>query len=275
MKDTIKAVPVLTLTTKGLNPTCLNNDGKIDLTVSKGTITNFAWSNSSTNLTGNGIVIASLAADKYTVTATLANTCKVVDTITLIPAKKIILTATPTSPLCIKNDGKIDLQTSESQIATYTWTSGTNTKSGNFINIKDLESGVYKITATLISGCTVTTTSDVLATPALDLKATATNPICIGTSSGTVILTIGKSNVASYVWSDGTKTGNGNGANVTGLTSGNYTFTVTVANGCVDKTTTVLADPKAITSALKKRSEERRVGKECSDECISRWSPYH
>ena len=23
------------------------------------------------------------------------------------------------------------------------------------------------------------------------------------------------------------------------------------------------------------RSEERRVGKECSDECISRWSPYH
>ena len=25
----------------------------------------------------------------------------------------------------------------------------------------------------------------------------------------------------------------------------------------------------------KTRSEERRVGKECSDECRSRWSPYH
>ncbi len=24
-----------------------------------------------------------------------------------------------------------------------------------------------------------------------------------------------------------------------------------------------------------KRSEERRVGKECGDECRSRWSPYH
>ena len=23
------------------------------------------------------------------------------------------------------------------------------------------------------------------------------------------------------------------------------------------------------------RSEERRVGKECGDECRSRWSPYH
>ena len=25
----------------------------------------------------------------------------------------------------------------------------------------------------------------------------------------------------------------------------------------------------------KQRSEERRVGKECSSECRSRWSPYH
>ena len=26
---------------------------------------------------------------------------------------------------------------------------------------------------------------------------------------------------------------------------------------------------------LDKRSEERRVGKECSEPCRSRWSPYH
>ena len=28
-------------------------------------------------------------------------------------------------------------------------------------------------------------------------------------------------------------------------------------------------------STTSTRSEERRVGKECSDECRSRWSPYH
>ena len=27
--------------------------------------------------------------------------------------------------------------------------------------------------------------------------------------------------------------------------------------------------------AMKKRSEERRVGKECASMCRSRWSPYH
>ena len=26
---------------------------------------------------------------------------------------------------------------------------------------------------------------------------------------------------------------------------------------------------------IEKRSEERRVGKECSEPCRSRWSPYH
>ena len=30
-----------------------------------------------------------------------------------------------------------------------------------------------------------------------------------------------------------------------------------------------------LTSKVAKRSEERRVGKECTSVCRSRWSPYH
>src|SRR3546814_20870123 len=32
---------------------------------------------------------------------------------------------------------------------------------------------------------------------------------------------------------------------------------------------------KAYTEAAKRRSEERRVGKECVSTCRSRWTPYH
>ena len=32
---------------------------------------------------------------------------------------------------------------------------------------------------------------------------------------------------------------------------------------------------RALTVAIKRRSEERRVGKECLRLCRSRWSPYH
>ena len=34
-------------------------------------------------------------------------------------------------------------------------------------------------------------------------------------------------------------------------------------------------DPEEVRLRLSKRSEERRVGKECSELCRSRWSPYH
>src|SRR3546814_10479147 len=33
--------------------------------------------------------------------------------------------------------------------------------------------------------------------------------------------------------------------------------------------------PKTIWTSRRKRSEERRVGKECVSTCRSRWSPYH
>ena len=35
------------------------------------------------------------------------------------------------------------------------------------------------------------------------------------------------------------------------------------------------SDPKAGVQVVSERSEERRVGKECSSLCRSRWSPYH
>ena len=35
------------------------------------------------------------------------------------------------------------------------------------------------------------------------------------------------------------------------------------------------ADFQAVEQAITERSEERRVGKECSEPCRSRWSPYH
>ena len=38
---------------------------------------------------------------------------------------------------------------------------------------------------------------------------------------------------------------------------------------------TLAALPGAAAGAGLSRSEERRVGKECGDECRSRWSPYH
>ena len=37
----------------------------------------------------------------------------------------------------------------------------------------------------------------------------------------------------------------------------------------------MIIDDEQFIAESKKRSEERRVGKECSEPCRSRWSPYH
>ena len=42
-----------------------------------------------------------------------------------------------------------------------------------------------------------------------------------------------------------------------------------------DKRILVLRQPVGVVAAITPRSEERRVGKECSLTCRSRWSPYH
>ena len=52
--------------------------------------------------------------------------------------------------------------------------------------------------------------------------------------------------------------------------SGKGSFTVFApTNAAFDKL------PKGTVETLLKRSEERRVGKECVQPCRSRWSPYH
>ena len=65
-------------------------------------------------------------------------------------------------------------------------------------------------------------------------------------------------------------------------TGGSYPVTITATNGvgsnATQNFTLKVNQPAAITStasATFRRSEERRVGKECSLPCRSRWSPYH
>lgn len=121
---------------------------------------------------------------------------------------------------------------------TYTWSTGATSSS-----ISGLGSGTY--TVTVSDGiCTFTGTVTVTEPPPLTVQGAAVTDTCsqgVGTATATAA---GGTGAYSYMWSNGQTT-----ATATGLNAGNYTCTITDANGC---TTTVvqsvgdLAGPNAI-----------------------------
>jgi len=101
--------------------------------------------------------------------------------------------------------------------------------------------GTYTITVTDANSCTANTDVTISEPDdALAVIGTETDPTCYGGSDGSIDITVsGGTSPYSYLWSDGQSS-----EDVSNLTSGNYTVTVTDANGCqVTSSTFTITDP--------------------------------
>jgi len=125
---------------------------------------------------------------------------------------------------------------------TYAWSNGKNTAS-----ITNLSAGSYTVTITDANGCKKYE-SFVVTQPAASVSAFALNtPVsCFGGSNGTAtVVASGGTPGYSYSWAPTGGTGN----KATGLAAGQYTCTITDANGCQTTATTVVTQPVAALSA--------------------------
>lgn len=105
---------------------------------------------------------------------------------------------------------------------TYSWSNGATTQ-----NINGLSPGSYTVTVSDGNGHSATSTSTITQPSVLAVSLTATNPGC-GTTTGSIATSVSGGTASySYLWSNGSTS-----ASPTGLTTGNYTVTVTDANGC-------------------------------------------
>src|SRR3546814_1338336 len=57
--------------------------------------------------------------------------------------------------------------------------------------------------------------------------------------------------------------------------SGQIEFVGDIYSKAIEQTRLTERQIEAVKNAIARRSEERRVGKECVSTCRSRWSPYH
>ena len=125
------------------------------------------------------------------------------------------------------NSGAIDLSVSGSGAGiTYLWSNGATTQ-----DLTGVAAGTYTVEVTDSSGCMTYDTLVVTEPAALNPSAVIFNDQ--GTSNGSIDITVnGGSAPFSFAWSTGATT-----EDISNLSAGNYSVTITDNNGCVSTTT--------------------------------------
>ena len=204
------------------NPDCQGvSNGSIDLLISGGTEPyNIIWSNGL-----NTPNLSDLVAGSYSVTVTDAKGCSETKFISLYNTNAIMVGAQTVQPSCQDGTtGSIELSiTGGTEPYLVDWNTG---DTGN--SISELSDGFYKTTITDLNGCTFTDTYAIQTDMGITATSTIERPNCFDDPTGSIDLSItGGTEPYSIEWSTGART-----EDITGLTSGNYTATITDALGC-------------------------------------------
>ncbi|MGH1337714.1 MAG: T9SS type B sorting domain-containing protein [Aureispira sp.] len=217
-------------------------DGSATATASGGTLPyQFLWSTMATSATINNV-----AAGTYSVTITDANTCTLVDSITVTSPTAIVAAAQQTQHVScpgIADAGASASATGGTAPYTFLWSTGAT----NAI-IQNIPAGTYQVTITDSKGCTDTASVVIVNPAALQLNAAADLIYngqaisCAGAVDGQATVTVtGGTGPYTYLWPDGQTT-----ATAIGLGAQQYWVSVTDANGCSDTAQVQLTAPIAI-----------------------------
>jgi|GEM_PF-3402010 len=231
---TVNPSVLLTATTTNLSCYAANN-GTIDLTVSGGTAPfTYSWSNGA-----NTQDISGLASGTYSVTVSDAKGCSATLSRTITQPSVVAASAMSFNVSCNGgSNGIIDLTVSGGTSPyTYSWSNGATTQ-----DLSGLTSGTYNVTVSDANGCNAYASKTITQPAALATSATGTNINCNGGSNGSIDLSVtGGTTPYSYSWNNGATT-----QDLTGLTAGTYSVTVTDAKGCTTTRTKTISEPAAL-----------------------------
>ncbi|MFN8155126.1 MAG: hypothetical protein U0Y08_12615 [Bacteroidia bacterium] len=117
---------------------------------------------------------------------------------------------------------------------TFLWSNG-STAEDQF----GLSAGTYTVTATTSTGCTATASATINAPTALSVTGTVFNVSCFGLNDGAIDINVsGGTSPYTYLWNDAEIT-----EDRSTLVTGNYTVTVTDANGCTGTASFLVDQP--------------------------------
>ncbi|MFM6934124.1 MAG: hypothetical protein ACKOXP_01680, partial [Flavobacteriales bacterium] len=233
----------ITLSETHTNASCISTiSGAIDLSVSGGVPGySYLWNNAATTQD-----IIGLQSGTYQVQVTDSNACIANLTIQVIdPSNTVAVSAIVDSVNCFGGaDGSINLSSSGGMPGyIYNWSTSAIAE-----DITNLAAGNYFVNVHDVLGCGLFLTFTVeQPTSPLSVVGQNNNVICFAQQNGVIDLTVtGGTPGYSYVWTNGQTT-----QDLTGLTSGTYSGTISDANGCTQSYVGQITEPgSSLTIAL-------------------------
>ncbi|WP_417368168.1 T9SS type A sorting domain-containing protein [Flavobacterium beibuense] len=214
------------------------SDGTADVTVTGGTAPySFSWSSGSTTEDQTGLI-----AGEHDFTVTDAKGCTTIAYVTVNEPAVLSASAVSTPPACNNgSNGTANVAvTGGNPPYTYAWSNGGTTE-----NLYGLTPGTYSVTVTDNKGCTTTASTTVNNPPALTATGVATNVSCNGGNNGSIDLTVTNgSGLYDFAWSNGAFT-----EDLTGLSAGTYTVTVSDLIGCTTTASITITQPTVLNAS--------------------------
>lgn len=220
---TINEPAVIALSTSSTPSSCTSPTGTATVVASGGTgAYTYSWSPSG----GNAATTSPVSAGSYTVTVTDANGCQQTATVVVssLNGPSVSISATSDVSCAGLTDGSATASASGGTPGyTYAWTPS----GGSTATASNLGAGTYTVTVMDAAGCTATADAVIGAPTAISIAETITASTC-GNADGSISVVASGGNPGyTYAWTPA-----GNTATLNNLPGGNYSVTVTDANGC-------------------------------------------
>ena len=249
---TITQPTPVTATSSSVSATCGNANGQASVIVTGGTPGyTYSWAPAG----GTGATATNLMIGTYTCTITDANGCVITQTVSVtnIASPTAAITASTNVSCNGGSDGSATVTASGGTSPyTYLWSPA----GGTTATAAGLVAGTYTVTVTDANGCTTSATITVTEPSAISVTETQTEVSCFGGNNGSIDITVtGGTGPYTFMWSNSATT-----EDISGLTAGTYTGTLTDANGCTDSGTMIITEPPLLAATVTTSSDPTTCG---------------